>query len=305
MSHWKISKITFYKLTSGYRGREFQERNYRPSISNRDIINSSIQMGIFKKFLSGQSKPGNPDNSKLLRLIDIYWKSEGNGETYKNVVLELMNGNSFLILPGSSGLEDRSDGWITTDEKKTLGLASIYNLDGLKVLAAFTDERALLDWAKKPYTYTSMRSQDVLQLCEDNGIARIIINNSSSNTFVLEKDRSTTHEFTIPEKEKLLLGIPETPLDKSIIEKLITRFRNLDNILEVYHYGQTKDNEFCLVLAFILEKISENGEKAVIDAVGEAIANETLQYPLDVFFIETQEWKDQISHIEGASIYRR
>ena len=145
----------------------------------------------------------------------------------------------------------------------------------------------------------------VLQLCEDNGIARIIINNSSSNTFVLEKDRSATREFAIPASEKLLLGIPETPLSKLIIEKLITRFRNLDNIQEVYHYGQTKDNQFSLVLAFILAKISENGEKAVIDAVGEAIANETLQCPLDVFFIETKEWKKEISRIEGASIYRR
>jgi SseB protein N-terminal domain len=263
-------------------------------------------MGIFKKLLSGESKPGNPDNSKLLRLIDIYWKSEGKGKAYENVVLELTSGNSFLILPGSSGFAEKPDGWITTDEKTKLGLSSIYNLDGLKVLAAFTDERALLDWAKKPCAYTSMRSQSVLQLCEDNGIARIIINNSSSNTFVLEKDRSAaTQEFAIPANEKLLLGIPETPLSKSIIEKLITRFKNLDNILEVYHYGQTKDNQFSLVLAFALENISENGEKAVIDAVGEAIADETLQYPLDVFFIETKDWKKEISRIDGASIYSR
>jgi hypothetical protein len=262
-------------------------------------------MGIFKKLLSSQSKPENPDNSKLLSLIDIYWKSEGKGETYKNVVLELMNGNSFLILPGSNGFEGGSNRWITTDEKKKLSLSSIYNLDGLKVLAAFTDERALLDWAKKPCAYISMRSQSVLQLCEENGISRIIINNNSSNTLVLEKDRSANEEFTIREKEKLLLGIPDTPLDKSIIEKLITRFRNLDNIQEVYHYGQTKDNKFSLVLAFTLAKISENGKKAIIDAVGDAIANEILQYPLDVFFIETEEWKKQVSLIEGASIYRR
>jgi len=262
-------------------------------------------MAIFKKFLSGQSKSGDPNNIKLLRLIDIYWESDGKGKAYENVVLELMSGNSFLILPGSSGFEGRSDGWITTDEKTKLGLSSIYNLDGLKVLAAFTDERALLDWAKKPCAYTSMRSQSVLQLCEDNGIARIIINNSSSNTFVLEKDRSATQEFAISANEKLLLGIPETPLSNSMMEKLIARFRNLENILEVYHYGQTKDSQFSLVLAFTLEKISENGEKAEIDAVGEAIADETLQYPLDVFFIETKEWKKEISRIDGASIYRR
>ena len=237
--------------------------------------------------------------------MELFWKSDGKGDAYKNVVLELMNGNSFLMLPGSNGSQNGSDGWVTTDEKKTLGLTSIYTLDGLKVLAAFTDERVLLDWAKKPCAYTSMRSQAVLQMCEDNGITRIIINNNSSNTFVLEKDRSNNEEYTIRAREKLLLGIPETPLNKSIIEKLIFRFRNLDNIQEVYHYGQTKDNKFSLVLAFTLAKISENGEKAVIDAVGDAIVNETLQYPLDVFFIETQEWKEKVSLIEGASIYRR
>ncbi|HEY4063188.1 MAG TPA: SseB family protein [Puia sp.] len=258
-------------------------------------------MAIFQKIFGGNSKP---DNSKLLQLLDIYWKADGKGDTYENVVLELMNGNSFLMLPGKNEFNAGSGRWITTEEKKTIQLASIYTMDGLKALAAFTDEKALLDWAKKPYSYTSMQSQAILQLCEANGISRIVINNNSSNMFVLEKDRSETKEFTIQAKENVLLGIPEIPLDESIVEKMVAGFRNLDYIKEVYHYGQMKNNEFSLVLGFDLARSSENGKKAVIDVVRDVIGNEILPYPLDVFFIETGEWRDQIAAIEGALIYK-
>ena len=55
-------------------------------------------MGIFKKFFSGQAKPGNPDNSKLLRLIDMYWKTEGKGKTYETSCIGV-NERKFLPNP--------------------------------------------------------------------------------------------------------------------------------------------------------------------------------------------------------------
>ncbi len=263
-------------------------------------------MGIFNKFMSTQSEPGQPDNSRLLQLMEIYWKSAGKGETYKDVVLELMNGNSFLILPTHEAVQPGSDGWTTTTEKTTLGLTSLYNLDGLKVLGAFTDENALLVWAKKQCPCVSMRSQSVLELCERNGIARIVINNNLPNMFVLEKDRSANQEMSIRAQEEIQLGAPNTPLAKSIVEKLITRARNLDNIREIYQYGQTKGNSFSLVLSFELEKISENGKKAAIDVVGDAIADEKLPALLDVYFVEeNDDWKGKISKIPGALIYKK
>ena len=88
-----------------------------------------------------------------------------------------------------------------------------------------------------------------------------------------------------------------------IKDGVCTRFSDLDNIKRVYHYGQTKDNEFSLVLGFELTKSSENGKKAVIDLVRDVIGNDELPQPLDIFFIETEEWDRQISAIEAGLIY--
>ncbi|POS00720.1 hypothetical protein Q361_1277 [Flavobacterium croceum DSM 17960] len=62
-------------------------------------------MGIFDKlFGSNKAKitTANPDNSRLFDLLEIYRVQNGQGDTYKNVILELMNGNSFLLLPSEN-----------------------------------------------------------------------------------------------------------------------------------------------------------------------------------------------------------
>lgn len=128
--------------------------------------NDNFPVKLFQRFFGRTSKPDEPDNSRLLELMDIYWKTEGKGNTYENVVLELMNGNSFLIVPGQNGLGGDSRGWTATKMKTTLRLTSVYTLGGLKVLAAFTDEKALLDWSKQACPYTSLRSQAVLEFCD-------------------------------------------------------------------------------------------------------------------------------------------
>lgn len=261
------------------------------------------KLKIFDRIFSKSSQHKEPDNSKLLQLLDIYWKADGKGNTYKQVVLELMNGNSYLLLPGTNEVDERSTGWATAKENVKITMSSVFNLDGLKALAAFTDEKALLDWSKQPCQYTSLRSQAVLELCEANNIARIVINNNSGNTFVLERNRTGTKEYSIKAKDQVILGTPATPIDKSLLEKMIGQFRYLSNIKRVYHYGQTKGKEFSLVLAFDLEKYSENGKKAVIDLVRDAIGNELLPCPLDVFFIESLEWRHQITAIKGALVY--
>jgi len=260
-------------------------------------------MKIFQRISGKGEKPSRPDNTRLLQLLDVYWKADGKGKTYENVVLELMKGNSFLMLPGQSELGEKTEGWVTTKGATALNLASLYTLDGLKVLAAFTDEKALLDWSKKVFPYTTMRSQAVLELCEANGIARIVINNNSPNTFVLEKARQDTKGYEIPANSEVQIGTPNTALNPILLEKMSTRFRDLDNIKRVYHYGQTKGKEFSLILGFELKRSSENGKKAVIDLVRDSIGSEKLPHPLDIFFIETEEWRKQIEAIEGSLIY--
>jgi len=60
-----------------------------------------------------------------------------------NVVSELLNGNSFLLLPSEND-GSNPDTWKTAQENTELKLTCVFNLDGLKVLGAFTDENALL-----------------------------------------------------------------------------------------------------------------------------------------------------------------
>jgi hypothetical protein len=40
-------------------------------------------MKIFQRFFSKTSKLNEPDNTKHLKLLDIYWKADGKGKTYE------------------------------------------------------------------------------------------------------------------------------------------------------------------------------------------------------------------------------
>lgn len=262
-------------------------------------------MGLFNKLFGNKTKTDNPDNTKLLSLLNKYWKENGAGDTYKNVVLELMNGNSFLMFPTQNDTNTDPDKWTTAEKDTTLKLASVVNLDGLKVLGAFTDEQALLAWTKKPSQYTAMRSKDVLKFVQDNGMDRIVINSDQPNMFVLERSIENVKEHTIKQDTKVQLGTPNRPLNKPITQKLIDNFKKDTTVSEVYQYGQTKDGEFSIVLGFKLTSNSDNAKKAAINAVQNALQGETLDQPLDMFFIETDSWYESIRKIENSLLYRQ
>ena len=125
--------------------------------------------------------------SKLSILLDTYQEQNGKGDTYKDVILELLNGDSLLLLPSDNdGLGNNEQD--TASESKTLKLSSVFNVDGVKVLGAFTDEKALFSWAKQPIPYKMLESKDVLKLCEETAIGRIVINSGLPTMFVLEQD---------------------------------------------------------------------------------------------------------------------
>jgi len=123
--------------------------------------------------------------SKLSILLDAYQQQSGKGETYKDVLMELITGESLLFLPSvNNGSENQEDNQGAT---KTLKIASIFTVDGIKVLGAFSDEAALFIWAKQPVPYKMLESKDVLQICEENGIKRVVINSNQPTMFVLEQ----------------------------------------------------------------------------------------------------------------------
>ena len=261
-------------------------------------------MGLFNKLFGGNKKQTNPENSKLFELIEIYQKENGKGDSYKNVVLELMNGNSFLLLP-SKNENELSTSWTTAKTDTTLQLTCIYNLDGLKVLGAFTDEQSLLSWTKEPTQYTAVSSKYILKLCEEQLIERIVINSDQPNMFVLERNRQNIKTETIKEETTVQIGTPNRPLENRIIEKLIENFKRVPTIDEAYQYGQTKDNEFSIVLGFRLSTYSDNAKTATINAVQNALQGETIDQLLDLFFIEDEGWYRTIRNTEKSLIYTR
>jgi len=262
-------------------------------------------MGIFDK-LFGKNKTEviNPNNSRLLNLLEIYERKEGQDDSCKNVVLELLNGNSFLLLPSEND-SSNSDTWTTTEKDATLKLTCIFNLDGLKVLGAFTDENALLCWAQKATEYTVLSSQEVLKLCEENFIERIVINSNLPTMFVLERNRENVKTDTIQESTTVQVGTPSQPLDNNIISKLRDHFKRVDTIQEVYQYGQTRNEEFSIVLGFKLSVNTENAKTAAINVVQAALQGETIDQLLDLYFIEDEGWYKTITNVEDSFIYRK
>jgi hypothetical protein len=262
-------------------------------------------MGLFKKlFGSESSKSVNPDNTKLLHLLEVYQRQNRQGDSYKDVVLELMNGNSFLLLTSEHD-GSNSDSWRNTEKDTTLKLTCIFNMDGLKVLGAFTDEKALFSWAKKSTRYTGLPSKDVLLLCEKNQIDRIIINSNLPNMFVLERNRANIKTETIHKETTVELGAPNKPLDNRIIKKLIEQIKRVDTIEEVYQYGQTKDDEFSIVLGFKLSTASDNARTATLNAVQTTLEGENIDQLLDVFIIEDEGWYKSIKNIQDSLIYKK
>lgn len=259
-------------------------------------------MGLFDKLFGGSKKQGNPENSKLFELLEIYQKQNGKGDSYQNVVLELMNGDSFLLLPSDNEL---STTWTTAKADTTLQRIWIYNLDGLKVLGAFTDEQSLFNWKKQQTRYTALPSKDILKLCEEQRIERIVINSGQPNMFVLERSRENIKTETIKEETTVQISTPNRPLENKIIGKLIENFKRVPTIEEAYQYGQTKNNEFSIVLGFKLSIYSENAKTATINAVQNALQGEKIDQLLDLFFLEDEGWYQTVRNTEKSLIYTK
>jgi len=125
-----------------------------------------------------------PDNTILISLLNA-WAKDWSKDNYAKVRRELMEGNSFLMLP-SGGNGNYTGGWRKLSELTKIRLASLYTVEGVKTLGAFTDEDAVLRWSKGKRVFcNSLQSQDVFEICQENGIKRIVINSGSDNIFPL------------------------------------------------------------------------------------------------------------------------
>ncbi|MCU7549674.1 SseB family protein [Chitinophagaceae bacterium LB-8] len=244
-----------------------------------------------------------PDNSRLNYLLDMNGRQRSD-ENYKAILQEISRGNSYLLLPSVNETHGTSK-WKTLKKGSTLTLTSVFNLDGLQVLGAFSDEKSLYKWAKKETAYTAMKSQDLLAFCQQHDIDRIVINSDQKNMFVLERNRSNIETRTIKQDTTLLFGKPAKPLNGHILKNLINNFQKVDTILEAYQYAQSLNDETSIVIGIRMSTVTENSRAALHNALNKALANEQLEIALDIMIIQTEERLQTIRNIQDSLFYRR
>jgi hypothetical protein len=123
--------------------------------------------------------------------------------------------------------------------------------------------------------------------------------------FVLERNRANIKTRTIQEETTVQVGTPNRPLERRILQKLIDQFQRVETIDEVYQYGQTKNDEFSIVLGFKLLTNSDNAKTATINAVQTALQGEKIDQLLDLFFIEDDGWYQTVRNVENSFFYKR
>ncbi len=256
-----------------------------------------------KESSNGRSTDDTPDNTRLMELLNKY-ASTRDYKDYKRVYHELENGRSFLLLPSHEEAHVK-DGWRKTAEGETLQLTSIFQIDGLKVLGAFTDEAAVLSWSKKPTTNVAMPSKSVLEMCYTERSGRIVINTGLDTMFVLERDSDAFHSTTLQAGSMIREGVPARPLDKATLEKMAHGLHHLEIVDEAFHYAKNLNGDDSLVIALRLARGNENAKKAAMLAIHDVLKGVSLDQPLDIYFIEKEEPYRHISGISGARFYKR
>src|SRR5699024_5835258 len=221
-----------------------------------------------------------PDNTTLLKLLHDY-RNDESSENYQRVVDELMNGNAFLLLP-TVNRDGPKESWRRMEEDEDLKLTSVFNVDGLTVLGAFTGEDTLLEWAEKETEYTAMPSGAVLDLCLANGIERIVIDSHQPTTFVMQRGRSDVDAETLQQGATELIGAPAQPIEGNVLKKLKVRCDKKRFIQEVYQFMMSRGKETTLVVGFKLDKYNGNTRSASIQAVQDAVQGEQFEQAVDV-----------------------
>jgi len=260
-------------------------------------------MGLSDNLSGGKQEQNTPNNNRLLLLLSIYESEKGSKESYMNVLAELLNGNSFLLLPTIN--KDKTEGWKNIEKDQSIQITSVFDQDGLKVLGAFTDDGSLLRWANRETQYTAIPSKDVLEMCEANGIGRIVINSGQPNMYVLERNRNNIQTQTLTQDTQVLLGMPSQPLSSEIVSKLKDSFKKVEIIQEAYQYGQSIGAEFNIVLGFRIANYTENAKKATMDAVSNGLRDIEISHPIDLYFLEDEKFLETIQNLEGSLIYSK
>lgn len=244
----------------------------------------------------------NPDNTRLLYLLDIYSKNPS-ADNYRAVLDVIISGNAYLLLQ-SVNEGQNNVGWRTLEAEAEINFNCIFNLEGLLVLAAFTDEAAMVEWAKQPVEYTMLPTSAVIDFCKQNNIDRIVINSGQKNMFVIERDRSHLYQNVVEKGIQLQIGAPAKPLPKIIADKFITSFERIPTVYEAYQFLLRRDENNSFVVGVRISAESENAYTALQNALCNALVVSELQIPLELMIV-SDDWLPTLQGIPGSLFYKR
>lgn len=128
-----------------------------------------------------------PNNTKLLSTIKSFQNNQ-NQETFLAVLNELQGNNAFLLVPTTEpvvGKDRNEEGWSTIEKGTQMSFTSVFEVEGQKVLGAFTSQNTLTNWANETKPFASLPAKDVLDIAMQNNIERIVIDSNQDTMFVL------------------------------------------------------------------------------------------------------------------------
>ncbi|SHJ20054.1 SseB family protein [Flavobacterium haoranii] len=128
-----------------------------------------------------------PNNTKLLSAIKTFQNNQ-NQETFLAVFNELQGNNAFLLIPTTEpivGKDRNEEGWSTIEKGTQMSFTSVFEVDGQKILGAFTSQQTLMNWANETKPFASLPARDVLDIAMQNGIEKIVIDSNQDTMFVL------------------------------------------------------------------------------------------------------------------------
>jgi len=245
-----------------------------------------------------------PSDNKLPQDLQDYHRTTNNSQGYNQIVQKLIDGEYVLFLPTQNdGKADNQ--WKTLAQGSELKLKSVFNLDGLKVLAAFSSELALSEWSQNPSTFSAMSSDDLLSLCESNGIDRIVIDSKLPTMFVLERSRNGVQTDTVQQATTVSIRPISQAINVRFIQALSKHAHAVTSIDEIYQFEMERNDEEILTLGFKLNVYSDNSRQACIHAIQNSLEGDKFHLPLELFFLDDQNWYGAVSKIPGSLLWRR
>lgn len=154
-------------------------------------------MNFFRKMFKGKTEKAsdttstqtkNISNEKLISLLTAWGETESE-DAHTAIVEELKGGESVLLIPTINDATNNGGGeWETATKGTQLKVTSLFMLGQEKVIAVFSSEEAFRAWNKTDSQYTVMPTKNVLKICKQLEVTKLVIDSNQSTMVVVESE---------------------------------------------------------------------------------------------------------------------